>query len=522
MGKFTNFLSRIGSSAAKVVNSSTTKAILKGVGSAASKVIQSEVGQRVITGAIEGTVRSALTGENYGDNIKKSIILNVAGISNEVPDPLNRVEHELIDSVNCLRKDKRAEELKKKFDAKIQELYDEEKVITKYLEQNVEATDEEEDQIGVLNQAMRVLTNAVSGEKEKLEMVEKALRKEEESRSDNEKRIISYVKHNYDQLAQIAQAERDGLIEEATQTSIEIGAEVAEHLAEVFPVVGGIMASSAAGARGVVQLYNIGKLIHGLTNLHIDHINVPALTQETIASMVRGDDFKKDNVLLRAITSKISAVDEMHSEVKHVDEHIVKNIKKIAFTDSFNQGGKGKGIPHSTKVAVKIPKTQIPGIHIYTSSWDSDYVMIFHVVGPYSQRSTFLFCVDLLLDFVGIYDVIPQHHSLFDGTSKITGDYSFQAAISDFFTELQYHGANEPRHLQRIARSAQQQVMHVGDMPYEVSYTKIRENAECIARDSNAQLHLLRGPLAMQRRNFLNALLHGILVIEPMMSRSTL
>nr|AZK31316.1 VP5 [Big Cypress virus] len=522
MGKFTNFLNRVGSGVTRVANSKATHALLNAVGSATTKFANSEIGQRTITGFIEGGVKSALTGESLGDSIKKSVILNVSGLSNEVPDPLNRVEHELIDSVNCLRQDRRVEELSKKYSKAIHKIYDDEKVLEKYMTKTVDAVDEEENQVAVLGRAVGILSQAVKTEKDQLEGVETALKKEAKVRSENEKTIVEYVRHNYDQLASIAQAEREGLIEEATQTSIEIGAEIGEHMAEIFPVVGGIMSSSAAGARGAVQMYNIGKLIHGLANMHIDHIEIPALSQETVESMVKGDDFQKDDVLLKAVSTKLSVVNEMHDEIEHVEKTVLKNVNKQIFEDSYNQGGTGVGVTHLTKASIHLPRTQRPGIHIYTSSWDSDYVVMFHVVGPYHMRSSFLLCVDFLTDFVGLYDVYVQHHALMKNDVTITGDYSLQSAFDDFFQELIINNSLNGKHLERMQRSATTSPMHVGDITYKVSYTRMRSNAEQLMRDPELQIHLLRGPLAMQRRNFLNALMHGMIVLPTSEARYVL
>nr|AVO64735.1 VP5 [Big Cypress virus] len=513
MGKFTNFLNRVGSGVTRVANSKTTHTLLNAVGTAANKFANSEIGQRTITGFIEGGVRSALTGESLGENIKKSVILNVAGISNEVPDPLNRVEHELIESVNCLRNDKKVEQLSKKYSEAIHDIYDKDRLLERYLKKTVEVANEEEDQVAVLDRAVGILSQAVKTEKDQLENVEKALKKEVKARSENEKTLVEYVKHNYNQLATIAQAERDGLIEEATQTSIEIGAEIGEHMAEIFPVVGGMLSSSAAGARGAVQMYNIAKLVHGLANMHIGHIEVPALSQEAVESMVKGEDFQKDDVLLKAVSTKLSIVNEMHQEVDHVENTVLRGMKKQIFQDSFNSGGLGTGIAHTTKTAIHLPKSQRPGIHVYTSNWDSDHVVMFHVIAPYHMRRSFLLCVDFLTDFVGLYDVYVQHHTMMKNDVTVTGDYSLQSAFDDFFRELIQNGGASEKHMERMRRSSMVTPMHVGDIEYKVSYTKIRDNAEQMMRDPDIQIHLLRGPMAMQRRNFLNALIHGIVIL---------
>nr|AZJ37602.1 VP5 [Skunk River virus] len=519
MGKFTNFLSRVGSGINKVASSKTTQNILGALGSAANKFVESEIGQRTITGFVEGSVLSATTGEAFGDSIRKSVILNVAGISNEVPDPLNKVEHELIDSVNCLRNDKRADELKKKYEEAMHDIYDEERTIKQYMEKTVATADREEEQINVLDAAIKVLSKAVNNERDKLSEVEQALKKEEAVRSEHEKTMVAYVKHNYDQLAKMAVAERDGLIEEATQTSIEIGSEIAEHMAEVFPIVGGIMASSAAGARGAMQLYKIGSLIKNLANLNIDHVEIPALSQETVSMMVKGHDFTQDEVLLKAVTSKLSNVEEIKTEVTHLENDVIDKIKKQAFEDSFNSGGTGIGIPHITKTGMQLPKALQPGIHVYTSSWDSDYIVIFHVVGPYSKRSSFLFCVDFLLDFVGLYDVHVMHHQVcaLMVLSQVTIHCKLPWTISLLNYRLMAWGTrNIWREWPEVRASAR---CMWGTFPTGVSYTRIRDNAETIMRDPDLQLHLLRGPLAMQRRNFLNALLHGMIVLDAVPAR---
>ncbi|AGT51059.1 VP5 protein [Corriparta virus] len=514
MGKITNALSKFGGAVSKAVKSNTAKKIFKAAIDGAGRVAQSELGQRAISGLIEGAATAALTDGSYGEEIKRAVILNVAGVSDVVTDPLNPIEHALAQKVNRIDKvirsnadiDKYGKVLKK-----IDGIGTELTKVEKYLQISHETEISEQEEIEALEAAMKAMGMVVGEEKKNLAILERALRKEERMRSADEKRMIEYMKRNYEHLAEIANKEKESIIEEALEQTIDIGGEIAEHLAAEVPLVGEGVAAGMATARGAVQIYKLGKVISELTNTPIHHVELPMITPEGLQVLYEESDPTEDQNLLRIVSSKLKHVEEVDKEVVHLAEKVVPVVVKQAATDSLELGGSGKGVPMRTRASNHVPRNQRPAIHFYTAPWDSDFVIIFHVIAPYSSDASFMLALDLATDYVGYYDIYKDYVS---ECSEIDSYFNLQHAVDDFLIEASAVGGSTEIHAERLQRGVGTSAIYVGSQEYRVSFEAMREHAKRIVQDPSVQMHLLRGPLSMQRTSLLNALMHGITILS--------
>nr|QWE80476.1 outer capsid protein 2 [Corriparta virus] len=514
MGKITNALSKFGGAVSKAVKSNTAKKIFKAAIDGAGRVASSEIGQRAIAGLIEGAASAALTGESYGEEIKRAVILNVAGVNDIVTDPLNPIEHALALKVNNLDKtirsnadiDKYGKVLKK-----IEGIGSELEKVEKYLQISHETEISEQDEIIALEAAMKAMGMVVGQEKKNLAILEKALRKEDKARTADEKRMIDYMKKNYEHLAEIANKEKESIIEEALEQTIDIGGEIAEHLAAEVPLVGEGIAAGMATARGAVQIYKLGKVISDLTNTPIHHVELPMITPEGLQVLYEEPEPTEDQNLLRIVSSKLRHVDEVDKEVKHLSDKVVPAVIRQATADSLAMGGNGKGVPMRSRAVNHVPRNQRPAIHFYTAPWDSDFVVIFHVIAPYSSDASFILALDLATDYVGYYDIYKDYTSDCCETDPY---FNLQYAVDDFLMEASAVGGSTEIHAERLQRGIGTSAIYVGSQEYRVSFEAMREHAKAIVQDSTIQMHLLRGPLSMQRTSLLNALMHGVSILK--------
>ncbi|WAB23647.1 VP5 protein [Acado virus] len=514
MGKITNALSKFGGAVSKAVKSNTAKKILKATMDGAGRVVQSELGQRAIAGLIEGAATAALTGESYGEEIKRAVILNIAGVNDVVTDPLNPIEHALAQKVNQIDKtiksnadiDKYGKVLKK-----INGIGTELEKVEKYLQISHDTEISEQDEIKALEAAMKAMGMVVGEEKKNLAILEKALRKEDKIRSADEKRMIDYMRKNYEHLAEITNKEKDSIIEEALEQTIDIGGEIAEHLAAEVPLIGEGVAAGMATARGAVQIYKLGKVISELTNTSVHHVELPMITSEGLQVLYEEPDPTEDQNLLRIVSSKLRHVNEVDREVQHLAEKVVPAVIKQAATDSLELGGTGKGVPMRSRAANHTPRNQRPAIHFYTAPWDSDFIIIFHVIAPYSSDASFVLALDLATDYVGYYDIYKDYV-----VDQCESDsyFNLQYAIDDFLLEASAVGGSTEIHAERLQRGVGTSAIYVGSQEYRVSFEAMREHAKKIVQDPSIQMHLLRGPLSMQRTSLLNALMHGVTILS--------
>nr|P21230.1 RecName: Full=Outer capsid protein VP5 [Broadhaven virus]AAA42802.1 viral protein 5 [Broadhaven virus] len=398
--RFPGFLNRIGSGITRAARSDTTKRIPSAAGRAVERVAASEIGQRAIAGVVEGAATAALTGESVGESVKRAVILNVAGVHQTVPDPLNPVEIETQAKLRELDLANKREEAQIRHNKSM--LQKEAQILGEV--QHLMTVQEHVDQAKYEVRSGRALQAAqaiVKGERQQLDRVTKALIRENEMRTTDERKLIEGMRHNYSALAKSVDAD-SALIEEAVEQTVDIGGEIAEHATASIPFVGEAVSAGMATARGAMQIYRLGKTIHAITGLHTNHCEIPAIHQGAIETLLTSDSPTSDASLAQITSSRVRHLREIESELAHLDaevkpamQQMCQDIAKLA-PDHLK---KRRGVIHMNAAhELRVPLKQRPMIHSYTSPWDSDYVLILHVVGPYHSGQAFVFCLDLALD----------------------------------------------------------------------------------------------------------------------------
>nr|ADM88608.1 VP5 [Tribec virus] len=515
--RMSGFLSRLGSGISKAVTSNTARQIVSAAGNAISRAASSELGQRAISGAIEGAVNSALTGEALGESMKKAVILNVAGVHQTVPDPLNAVEIETQVKLRELDQENKREEAAIRHNALM--LKREEEILNdvKHL-QNIQVITEgdEQNEIKDLEAVLGTTRTLVREERTKLDKIANALMREDALRTTDERKLIEGMRHNYQALAKSVEAERSALIEEAIEQTVDIGGEIAEHATASIPFVGEAVASGMATARGAIQIYRLGKTIHALTGLHTHHMEVPSIHQGALETLLTADHPTNDASLIRIAGSRSRHLKEIEAEVTHLQTEIAPAYKKacqsIRKTAPEHLRKQCEVIRTTASHELRVPLQQRPMVHTYTSPWDSDTVVILHIVGPYHTGQAFVMCVDLSLDLFHFEEVHPAVHPFHRRQHAILR--TFGQACSDFFLMSARHPDSTKVHKTRMEWSVGEAPLHIGSIPYETSFGQMLENARTFSTRPELQQALLRGPIAMQRRTILNAIMHGAVMIQ--------
>ncbi|ADM88597.1 VP5 [Great Island virus] len=515
--RLTGFLSRIGSGISKAVRSDTTKRVLSAAGRAAERAISSEVGQRAITGAVEGMITSATTGESLGESVKRAVILNVAGVHQTVPDPLNPAEIETQTKLRELELANRREEAQIKHNKiMIERERDALKDVTQFAKIQEHIDDDASAETKDLENALRAAKTLVKEERHQLDKVTKALIREDRLRSADERRLIEGMRHNYKALAKSVEAERNALIEEAVEQTIDIGGEIAEHATAAIPLVGEAVASGMATARGAMQIYRLGKTIHAITGLHTSHCEIPAIHQGAIETLLVSDAPTSDSSLAQITSTRARHLKEIESELDHLNAEVAPVVRKMCQDISAiapdHMRGKHRIAQMNAAHELRVPLKHRPMIHTYTSPWDSDYVLILHVVGPYHTGQAFVFCLDLALDLFHFEEVQSPSHPFHHRHTAIRR--TFIQVCTDFFMSSARHPGATRVHSTRMAWSADDSPLHIGSIPYETSYGQMLDNARSFSSTPQLQQALLRGPISMQRRTVLNAIMHGSVLVQ--------
>nr|WAB54554.1 outer capsid protein 2 [Guangdong tick orbivirus] len=516
-------LSRAGSAAAKALSSNTARTLYRTLGNTANRVVNSELGQRAISGLVEGAVNSAVTGDPLGDSLKKAVILNVAGVHAPPIDPLNPAE-------GALQRQLQAIDAREVADSKaIMTIAGVERVIGSELQKISELEKIESRRDELDERAVETVTSVVAAsqkliemERKQLQRLSKALTLEDSLRTEDDRKLIACMKHNFSALAANVESERKALIEEAVEQSIDIGGEIAEHAAASVPFVGESIATGMATARGAMQVYKLGKTISQLTGMHTAHMELPAIHQGALEVAHAHPEPTSDAALAQVISSRLAHVHEIEKEWTHVDTHIAKA------TDEVSKDIKKKMCDHLCKkadgrtenshhlqlaaaTATRVSSNAQPTIQILTSAWDSDAVLIFYVVGPYHTGDAFVLCVDLALDLVLFEDSRPPTHP--HRISHRGNARAHPAIIADFFRMVAGHPEVDAFHARRIGWSVTEAPIRVQAIPYSASFSVMRRNAQRLASDATLQRMLLKGPRSMQRVSLLNALQHGAVVL---------
>nr|AYM94308.1 outer capsid protein VP5 [Kemerovo virus] len=515
--RMSGFLSRIGSGISKAVTSSTARRIATAAGTAISKAASSEIGQRAISGAIEGAVNSALTGEALGESMKRAVILNVAGVHQTVPDPLNAAEIETQVKLRELEQENKREEAAIRHNAIMLKREGDVLKNVKHLQKLQAITEnEEQNEIKDLDAVLETTRTLVREERTKLDKVAGALVREDMLRTADERKLIEGMRHNYQALAKNVEAERSALIEEAIEQTVDIGGEIAEHATASIPFVGEAVASGMATARGAIQIYRLGKTIHALTGLHTHHMEVPSIHQGAIETLLTSEHPTSDASLARIAGSRSKHLKEIEAEVSHLQKEVVPAYKKVCQsvrrTAPEHLRKQCEVVRTTAAHELKVPLQQRPMIHTYTSPWDSDAVVLLHVIGPYHSGQAFVMCVDLSLDlfhFEEIHSATHRFHRRHHAQLR-----TFGQACADFFLMSARHPDATKVHRTRMEWSVSESPLHVGSVPYETSFGQMLENARTFASRPELQQALLRGPIAMQRRTILNAIMHGAVMVQ--------
>nr|QRW41809.1 MAG: VP5 [Lobuck virus] len=519
MGKFSSALSRFGRGIRNIATSDLTKKIVSGAGSVLMKAAESDVGQKVIAGVVQGVAESSLTEIDAGSAIKRAIVGNVLGIHETPIDPLNPTEQMLNNKVVQLQKEIKSTQALEEISEKV-----EEKLITQIenlkdaVKKEAKIANGEQNQVQALDLSMKSMIEITEHETRSLQELQDALLKEARARTRDETKMVENLRANFQSMSNVIKTEREALIEEAMEQTIDIGGEVAEHLAAEVPFVGESIATGMATARGTMQIYKLAKIISKLTGVEMSHTEIPAISSATVETLLTNENIN-DNSLQKVVLAKMKQVEEIHRELTHLNEVVCEEIQKRTVDESLRTGSMDTTIHHSLRSNYHVPKQKRPGIHVFTAPYDSDYVVIFLIVAPYSQHKACVVCFDLLVDYVMMQDISHGGTRIHKGP-KGGALQNFKAACKEFFRESARHVGSSVMHTERMNRSLGGEPMYITSVPYPYSYSQTRKNAELICRNAEIQRHLLRGPLAIQRKTILNGIQHGVHLISGSKSRS--
>ncbi|QCQ85380.1 VP5 [CHeRI orbivirus 3-3] len=519
MGKFSSALARVGRGIRNVATSDTTKRIISGIGSTVVRVAESELGQKAIAGVVQGIAESVVTESDLGGSIKKAVIGNVLGLHEQPIDPLNPSEQLLNSKLQALQKEvKTLENLDKHHAGVERKLNTEVEKIRAVVKRQSSLTQEEENQVENLDLSMKAMLEITEEEARNLQLLTEALGKETRQRTRDESRLVEAMKHNYNAISSVVKAEKDALVEEAIQQTIDIGGEIAEHVAAEVPIVGESIASGMATARGVQQMYQLAKTISRISGVEVAHIEAPAISPLALDTILTHETLNEP-MLQKIVAAKLKHIEEIRREIEHLSESVVLELKRRAQEESGRTGTSETVIHHTVRANFHVPRNRRPGIHIFTAPYDSEQVIIFLITSPYSIHRACLLCVDLAVDFIWMQDISHGGTRIHKGP-KIGGLPNLRNACKEFFKDTAKHASSTKIHSERMSRNAGNEPMYMASVQYPFSYAVTRRNAEIICKNQDVQRHLLRGPLTMQRTNLLNALQHGVTLISTTRSRS--
>ncbi|QCQ85360.1 VP5 [CHeRI orbivirus 2-2] len=518
MGKFTAALARLGRGIKRVATSETTKKVITGVGTAAAKALESEIGQKVVTGVIQGATEAIVTEGDYGGSIKRAVIGNILGIHNPPVDPLNPTEQLLSSQVENLQREMKNIENLERFDELVDaKLTNDLQHLKSILRKTTAVTSAEENQVKSLDSAVKVLMEITEHEMRGLRDLNDALLKESRARNRDENKIIEAMRSNFSSMSNVVKAEKDALIDEALEQSVDLGGEIAEHLAAEVPFVGESIAAGMVTARGAQQIYKLTKIINRIAGIDVSHMEAPAASPALVETLLTNEQVT-DGVLQKVVAAKMKHLDEIIKEIEHINEAVVVDMTKKAAEEGVKVGNPETTIHHSVRSTYHVATTKRPGAHIFTAPYDSDYVVIILLVSPYSVHRACMIGIDLNIDYVYFTDLSHGGTRVHKGV-RVGGYPNFRNACKDFFKDSARHASSSKIHSERMTKGIGVEPLYITTIPYPFSYAQTRRQMEIFCKTPEVQRHVLRGPLNMQRKSILNCVLHGITLIPSGRSR---
>lgn len=516
MGRVTNKLATFGGKLKNALTSKAAKNVYKWVGNTAQAVLSSELGQSAVQGVVAGLATSALTGTSAGEEVKKAVILNVLGVHDAVPDPNAPSEHKLLDRVRELEVEQVKERFETKHIQKIEEALNEQektdlKTVKEYITKVEKGEAIEQQEIEILGQAVRGYESLMNKYDRDLRKVKSAIQREDYARTEEERKIVAALERNYKAIKQTLDVEREAIKEEATQQIVDIGGEIAASLLEEIPIAGSALAADATAVRGAVQIYELSNAISTLTNLPTDHLEPPHVAPHVIKELVVGTEREGGELALANIDYKLSHMENLKKELRHLRETVVPRVAEVNAEVERREGVKTNKIQGEARMIFKLAASEAPGVHCYTSCWDSDYVVIFHVISPYVQQQAFLLCIDLMTEVVHFEDIYaPRAMAIPYAAGE--APRMFHVVMREFLEMSAAEAKGMGLHSERLLRGVREAPLYINSMVTRIPYEQKRQHALQLATDAAVQKHLLRGPLAFQRRALLNALLHGVAI----------
>nr|AGZ91949.1 outer capsid protein VP5 [Changuinola virus] len=515
MGKIIKALNKFGKKTWNALNSNTAKKIYSTIGRATEKVVNSELGSAAIDGLIQGSVQSILTGESYGETVKQAVLLNIMGGSEAIPDPLSPGEQSVIRELTTLKEKEKQDQIYNKYHSKIEEILGNEiTTVRDYVVKEAKVETQEEDQIKMLQTALKGYGKIIDHEIKGVDKLSRALKKEIIDRNETEQKMVTEYRNKIDALEQAIEIEKDAMNEEAVQEIISMSTDIVEAAAEEVPIFGAATAVAVASGRAVEGAYKLKQVISMLTGIDLSHLKTPVIQPETLRAILDKKDGKpiEDARLARGLDHKLEVLKENIDEVKHMESEIIPAIEKAAKEDAKLLGIQEKHIHPRTAMRFKIPIVDQPLIHIYAAPWDSDQVFMFHCVPPHHQPTSFLLGFDLEIEYVYYEDLTATKHTLRKGAQTISGR-SFQQAYQEFLMLASNVEGGGEIHRRRLLRSKQAHPIYMGNVHYEISYSQLQFNALDLVHNDELQAHVLRGPIHFQRRSILGALKFGIEIL---------
>nr|WFJ08445.1 VP5 [Tibet orbivirus] len=514
MGKFIKSLSKIGKKVGSALTSNTAKKVYKTIGKAAERFTESEIGSAAIDGLIQGSVQSIITGESYGETVKQAVLLKVLGAGDDIPDPISPGETGLMHKVREMEENQRNERVILQHNSSLIKKYGKDLgTVREYLTKEKKVIDEEENQIDVLERAVKVYGEVVMDESKQLDQLKNALLKESESRTADEEEMVKEYRNKFEALQPAVELEREGMQEEAIQEIAGMTADVLEAAAEEIPIAGAGMAAAIASARAVEGAYKLKEIIQALSGIDLTHLRTPKIHPKTL-ELALANDVVHDYDLAQVVGEKMKLVEDNEKEIRHITDEVLPKFIEQVKIDNEDMGYKNsKRIHPATVVKYMIPLNQQPLIHIYTAPWESDYVFMFHCVAPHHKNESFFLGFDLELEFVFYEDLTMHWHALGNRAQEVKGR-SFREAYQEFLMIASKNEDTSGLHGRKLRRSAQRSPIYLGKVHYDISFEHLKMNALAIVHDCELQLHLLRGPIHFQRRAIMGALQYGVAVLS--------
>ncbi|AFX73381.1 VP5 [Lebombo virus] len=507
MGKFIKALKKIGKTTGRVLTSDSAKKIYSTLGNAALRFVESDVGNATIDGLIQGTAQSIINGENLGESIKQSVVLNVLHSLDSPPDPLSPGEQGVYDKLKDLDRISKEQMLFEKYQNEIQQQLGEEVIkLRKYALGEERMIEELGGEVKAVDYALDGLIKIDKLQEGQMQRLYTALSKERIQRTQDEVAMVKDYNDKIEALQSAISVERDALQEEAVQEIVEMATNVVETASEEVPVFGAATANVIATGRAIEGTLKLKNVIEKLSGIDLSHTIRTRVEPRTLDAVLDyPDSAVPEKRLAEGVYSKLTTIREHLQEHEHVKKTMVPKLEQW-YKDNNNKWHP-KVINQS-----KIPRESQPQIHVYCAPWDSDYIFMLRVNSPHHMECGFFFGIDLQQEFVYYEDLNQEAHHLNRGAIEVAGR-SFRQAYREFLAASANREA-PGKHHDRLLRSANGSPIYLASLHYSGSYEEVKMNALRVVHDEKLQLHLLRGPLHYQRRIIMAAIMHGVKILE--------